>query len=79
MFAQQSLTADPDQANPSNFTSFPGSVFVETEGAVVADLWKELAALPDNERARQQWLQKYKNRQQEIDKRQTEYYGSYGS
>lgn len=79
MFAQKALTADPDQSNPSNFTSFPGSVFAETEGAVTSDLWKELASLPDSERARQQWLQKYKDRKKEIEKRQTEYYGSYGS
>ena len=79
MFAQQALTADPDQANPSNFSSFPGSVFAETEGAVTSELWKELATLPDSERARQQWLQKYKDRKKEIEKRQTDYYGSYGS
>lgn len=79
MFAQQALTADPDQANPSNFASFPGSVFAETEGAVTSELWKELATLPDSESARQQWLQKYKDRKKEIEKRQTDYYGSYGS
>ncbi len=79
MFANQALTADPNQVDPSNFSSFPGSVFAETEGAVTAELWKELAMLPDDAKARQQWLQKYKNRQQEIERRQTEYYGSYGS
>jgi hypothetical protein len=79
MFVSQALIADPNQLDPSNFASFPGSVFAETEGAVTAELWKELATLPDDAKARQQWLQKYKNRQQEIEKRQTEYYGSYGS
>lgn len=79
MFAQQAMTADPKQGDPAGFTSGMGSVFTETEGAVNAELWKELTTLPDDKKARQQWIQKYKDRQKEIERRQSEYYGSYGS
>jgi hypothetical protein len=78
-FAASSFAADPGMADPSKYTSFPGDVFTQTEGKVNAELWKELADLPDNPRARQQWLEKYKNRQQKIDQLTEQNYGAYGS
>jgi hypothetical protein len=69
-FAKEADNVSTDQNNQFDFG-------LSVTSRVTGDLWKELAALPDNPRARQSWLDKYRNRYSEAEKRSADLNADY--